>query len=69
MKNNPLRIENGYNLLVQFDYLAALGTASLIGRWNYFFVSLAISLILGWVTVQTYIKLQKKIVREARGGK
>jgi hypothetical protein len=65
---NLLRLENGYNLIVQLDYLAALITASLIGRWNFFFISLVVSLILGWVTVKTYIKLQKKIIKESNGG-
>jgi hypothetical protein len=62
-------LETRYNLLVQLDYLAALLTASLLPDnwylldWTKFLISLAASLILGWVTVRTYAKWQRGVLQ------
>ena len=64
---NPLKkspqIERIYNFLVQIDYLTGLCTAYMLGEknWFMFFSLLALSLVLGCITVATYIKVMKNI--------
>ena len=64
---NLLKVENVYNGLVQVDYLLGLCVAFMLGseKWLLFILLLLASLVLGLFTVKTYIRLQKKIVKEA----
>ena len=62
--NPRIRIETGYNLLVQVDYLAGLCVAYMLGasRWSLFAILLGLSLVLGFITVWVYIRMMKQIV-------
>lgn len=56
-------IEIYYNALVQFDYLTGLCVAFLLGaeKWFLFVILLAVSLVLGILTVWVYIQMMKEI--------
>ncbi len=71
MKNPP--VETIYNLLVQMDYLAGLGTATILGLclgedlpWSMFLFALVVSMGLGIITVRVYIKMLRHIVSKKK---
>lgn len=59
-------IETQYNILVQIDYLAGLCTAYMLGaeNWFLFVILLVLSLGLGIITVQVYIRMMKSLVKK-----
>jgi len=71
VKRSLQDIETQYNLMVQVDYLMGLCVATVLGMaitsggfiWFIFLSMLAVSLILGYITIKLYQKMMKKIIR------